>query len=144
MLFTLYSDCGPTKSSMDNPTYDENISVTPIATRIVPDEDDERLFQNPLYSDTGHSSSKKLDPHHPYEDIKMDTLVSTSYENVHGPGALSNEEFQNGNETGDNVSDSCYSALDRSTEYSTLEPHIPKPSQEQLPSTDDYSQLHHK
>ena len=127
---------------MDNPTYDENISVTPTTTTVVSNEEDERLFQNPLYSDVCQYSSKNSNPHHPYEDIKTDTPVSTSYENVHGPGALSNEEFQNG---GDIVSESCYSALDHSTEYSTLEPHIPNPYQEQLqPSADDYSQLHHK
>ena len=127
---------------MDNPTYDENISVTPTATRVVSNGDNERQFQNSLYSDVGHSSAKNPNPYHPYEDITMDTPVSTSYKNVHGPGALSNEEFQNGR---DIVSESCYSGLDHSTEYSTLEPHILKPYQEQLqPSEDDYSQLHHK
>ena len=75
---------------------------------------------------------------------KRDTPVSTSHENVHGSGALGNEELQSSNEV-NIVGDGCYSALDHGTEYSTLEPHVPKPYQEQLqPSTDDYSQLHHK
>ena len=117
---------------MDNPTYDENV---------VSNEEDERLFQNPLYSDVGHCSSNNSNPHHPYEDVKTDTPVSTSYENIRGLGASGNEEFQNGGD----VSESCYSALHHSPDYSTLEPHIPKPYQEQLqPSEDDYSQLHHK
>ena len=128
------------KGSMDNPTYDENIHVTPTTTRIVSNEEDERLFQNPLYSAVGQCSSKNSNPHHPYEDIKMDTPVSTSYENVHGPGALSNEEFQNGRA----VSEGHYSTLDQSKHYSTLKPHIPKPYPEQLqPSADNYSKLHH-
>ena len=60
---------------MDNPTYDENISVTTTTTRIIfNEEDDERLFQNPLYSDVGHCSSNNS-----YED----TPVSTSYESVY-------------------------------------------------------------
>ena len=131
--------CSDKKSSMDNPTYDENISVTPTTTRIVSSDEDKKLLQNPLYSDVGHCSSN---PHHPYEDITTDTLIDTSYENVHGPGALSNEGFQNGEDV---VNESCYSALDHSTENSTLEPHIPNPYQEQLqPLEDDYSQLHHK
>ena len=133
------------KNSMDNPTYDENISVIPNTSRIVSDEYDERVFQNPIYSDVGHRSAKNSNPHHPYEDIKMDTPVSTSHENAYGPGALGNEELQSSNEIGDIVGDGCYSALDHSTEYSTLEPHVPKPYQEQLqPSTNNYSQLHHK
>ena len=75
----------------------------------------------------------------------MDTPVSTSHENAYSQGALGNEELQNSNKVRDIVGDYCYSALDHSTDYSTLEPHIPKPYQEQLqPSTDDYSQLHHK
>ena len=134
--------CSDHKSSMDNPTYDESISVTHTARRRVSNEEDERLFQNPLYLDIGHSSSN---PPQTYEEIKMDTHnISTSSENVHGPGALSNEQFQNG---GDIVSNSCYAALDHSTDYFTLEPHIPKPYQDQRqvpPSEDDYSQLHHK
>ena len=131
------------KSSMDNPTYNENISVTPNTSRIISDEDDERMFQIPIYSD-GHSSAKNSNPHHPYEDIKTDTLVSTSHENVHGSGTLGNEDPQSSNEV-NIVGDGCHSALDHSTEYSTLKPHVPKPYQEQLqPSTDDYSQLHHK
>ena len=131
------------KSSMDNPTYGENISVTPNTSRIISDEEDERVLQNPIYSDVGHSSAKNSNPHHSYEDIKMDTPISTSHENVHS-SALGNEELQSSNEV-NIVGDGCYSALDHSTEYSTLEPHVPKPYQEQLqPSTDDYSQLHHK
>ena len=135
--------CSDKKSSMNNPTYDENISVTPTTTTIVSNKEDEGLFQNPLYFDGGQYLSKNPNPHHPYEDIKTDIPVSTSYENVHGSGALSNEEFQNG---GNIVSESCYSALDHSTEYSTLEPQITKPYQEQQlqPLADDYSQLHHK
>ena len=70
---------------MDNPTYDENISsITATPSRIVSNEEDERLFLNPLYSDVGHCSSNNS--YHPYED----TPVSTSHENVYGPGALSN------------------------------------------------------
>ena len=69
---------------MDNPTYDESISVTTTTTRIVSNEEDERLFLNPFYSDVGHCSANNS--YHPYED----TLVSTSYENVYGPGSLSN------------------------------------------------------
>ena len=131
---------------MDNPTYDENISVTPTATRrTISDEDNERVFQNPIYSDVGHRSVKNSNPHHPYEDIKTDTPVSISHKNAHSQGALGNEELENSNKVGDIVGDYCYSVLDHSTVYSTLEPHIPKPYQEQLqPSTDDYSQLHHK
>ena len=124
---------------MDNPTYDENICVIPATTRTISNEEDERIFRNPLYSDVGHCSSS---PHHNYENITTDTPIGTSYENVHDPGALSNEEFQNSRDV---VSESCYSTLDHRTEYSTLEPHIPKPYQEQVqPSEDDYSRLHHK
>ena len=143
IFYSLYSKSSM-KSSMDNPTYDENISVTPNTSRTISDKDDERVFQNPIFSDVGHNSAKNSNPHHPYEDIKTDTPVSTSHENVHGSGALGNEELQSSNEV-NIVGDGCYSALDHGTEYSTLEPHVPKPYQEQLqPSTDDYSQLHHK
>ena len=73
--------CSDHKSSMDNPTYDESISVIHTARRRVSNKKDERLLQNPLYSDVGHSSSN---PPHPYEEIKMDTHnISTSYENMH-------------------------------------------------------------
>ena len=134
--------CSDKKSSMDNPTYDENICVTPATTTVTSNEEDERLFQNPVYSDVGHCSSKNSNLHHPYGEVKTDTPVSTSYENVHGPGAFSNKEFQNGRDV---VSESCYSALDHSTDYSILKPHIPNPYQGQLQSSDDdYSQLHHK
>ena len=64
---------------MDNPTYDENISTTATPSRIVSNEEDETVFQNPLYSDVGHGSANNS--HHPYED----TPVSTSYENVLWP-----------------------------------------------------------
>ena len=75
LLLTYYSD--KKSSSMDNPTYDENISTTATPSRIISSEEDERLFQNPLYSDVGHRSANNS--YHPYED----TPVSTSYENVY-------------------------------------------------------------
>jgi hypothetical protein len=66
---------------MDNPTYDNKFSVTATTSRIASNEEDERLFLNPIYSqtDVGHCSSNKSNPYHPYEDIKADTPVSTSY-----------------------------------------------------------------
>ena len=75
--------CSDKKSSMDNPTIDESISVATTTIRIVSNEEDERLFLNPLYSDVGHCSANNS--YHPYED----TPVSASYENVYGSGALS-------------------------------------------------------
>jgi hypothetical protein len=122
---------------MVNPAY---ISDTATTSRIVSNEEDERVFLNPLYSDDGDCSSNKSDPSHPYESIKTDTRVSISYKKAHGSGALSNEGFQH---DGD-ISESCYSALDHNREYSAREPHIPKSYQEQLqPSEGVYSQLHH-
>ena len=84
MLHVHILTCSDKKSSIDNPTYDENISTTATPSRIIPNEEDERLFQNPLYSDIGHRSANNS--YHSYED----TPVSTSYENVYSPGALSN------------------------------------------------------
>ena len=78
LLFT----CSDKKSSMDNPTYDENISTIATPSRIVSNDEDETLFQNPLYSDVGHRSANNS--YHPYED----TLVSISC-NYYAPGALS-------------------------------------------------------
>ena len=133
-----YSNFCPTKSAMDNPTYEENANITSNARKISTSDDDERVLQNPLYSDIGRGLSKTSDPHHPGKDFfAMDDLAnaSTYYEITHSPKPwLSNVELQSGKGVADDISDCCYSAIDHSTEYSTITPCIPKPYQEQLPS----------
>ena len=128
MVVSFYS--GRVRGSPDNPTYDKGIIVAPIAIRttgVDDDVDDERLFQNPLYSDVSDMNSQKnTNTHHTVSSKK-----TLTYENTQVSGVLMK----------DKADDSCYSTLGL-TEYATIQPHIPKATQQQSPPDDDeYSQL---
>ena len=150
---------------MDNPTYDERIGVGPLAMTMNKHENN---FQKPLYSNAGPGSPNITNPptQNMYEGLYSESTMAseTLYENTHSsvPGTLTNGGGQaNGGMRGgttseavydvppdvDNVgSDNCYSALGP-VDYSTLQPHISKATQQQqqqLPSNDDgYSHLQH-
>ena len=146
--------------SINNPTYEEGLDLAPLAREV----HCERDYQNPIYSDVGAKpTTLNASMDLTYEGLYSETtLVSeAAYENANDnapqdylvPETILNKQrkdhhggvHHNGTgegTTSENRNDD-YSVLGP-TDYFILQPHIPKPTQQQLPSVDDeYSQLHH-
>ena len=74
---------------VDNPTYGEGFSIGPLTT----EENDERDFQNPLYSDLGPNTTNPS-TQNTYEGLYSESTMArkTLYENTHNsvPGTLTN------------------------------------------------------
>ena len=145
--------------SIDNPNYEEGLDLAPLTREV----HYERDFQNPIYSDVGaNPTTTNASTHQTHEGLYSETtLVSeATYVNVNDnspqdylvPQTIINKQQKdhsrvNHNGTGagttSDARDDDYSALGP-TDYFTLQPHIPKPIEQQLPpANDDYSQLHH-
>ena len=153
--------------SIENPTYDEGHDLTPLAREVNKERDDQ---QRPIYSNVNAiPTTINAIVNQTYEGLYSDTtLVSeATYTNVNGnapqdylvPETVINKQRQkdhsrvnhhNGTAAGEGTTppqstsrDDNYSALGP-TDYFTLQPHIPKTTEQQLPpANDDYSQLHH-
>ena len=138
--------------SMDNPTFGQGVVHYTF--------NHETDTQNPVYSEIGTSTSETTSSFMPqYEALYSgSTLVSKSqFENstsreltneqvpAQSNGVVSNnsEHAYDLPETLDSADNNGYSTLGR-TDYSTLEPHIPKTTQIPLPpANNEYSQLQH-
>ena len=138
-------------NTMDNPTFGEGV-----VHYAFNHETDSR---NPVYSEVSISSPETTSSFAPqYEALYSysgNTLDSKSQFENSTSGELKNELKSNGGvsnnsvhaydlpATLDSAGDNGYSTLGR-TDYSTLEPHIPKATQIQPPpANDEYSQLQH-
>ena len=146
--------------SVDNPTYEEGFDLTPLAGEV----NGERHVQNPIYGDVDAiPTTVTAITNQTYEALYSEaTLVNeATYENANDtspqecmvPETIINKQRQdhsrvnpNGTRVGTitaETKDANYSTLGP-TDYFTLQPHIPMPTEQQLPPTnDDYSQLHH-
>ena len=145
---------------MNNPTYEEGLDLAPLAREV----HHERNYQNLIHSDVGAKpTTLNVSIDQTYEGLYSETtLVSeAAYESANDnapqdylvPETILNKQQKDHhggvhhNGTGEGTTsekrNDDYSVLGP-TDYFTLQPHIPKPTQQQLPSADDeYSQLHH-
>lgn len=153
----LYYTIGSVKSTLrstDPPKLSEGV--------ILCDFNDSKDDQNALYSEIDPYSVNKTNSLTPqyetlYSESTMFRSTDTQYENSI-PGKLANEQGWINDRMKErttseatyelpknleNGADNCYSTLGP-TDYSTLEPHIPRVKQQQLPQANDqYSQLQH-
>ena len=144
---------------MDNPTYDEGISVLQLAEVTAQGGG----YQNPVYSNVGPRSQSTSTPpaeESLYNEISGTAASSVTVCNVEVDAANRRRETKLNGAVAEAMTsgamydvvaqdfdrvkeESFYSALGKSA-YATLEPHIPKASQQQLPPSDsEYSHLRH-
>ena len=138
---------------LDNPIYDEGQAsrVTNSTNHVQHNNKDERKFDDPVYSDVGPSSCPM-----PYENVGRKGLNHEDdheAQNIEDISTNERQEQVNENTNGkpvvaapeisEKVDSTLYSEL--CPTYSQFQPHIPKPTQQIPPPTndDEYSCLQH-
>ena len=135
----------------DNPIYDEGQAshVTNSTNHIQYTNEDERKFANPIYSDVGtsscpipyeneaHKGLNHKDEAQNIKDVSTNETQELANENTNGKPVVASPEIS------EKVDSTLYSEL--CPTYSQFQPHIPKPTQQIPPPTndDEYSCLQH-
>ena len=132
----------------DNPIYDEGQAshVTNSTNHVQHNNEDERKFDDHVYSDVGPTSCpipyenvghKRLNHGNETEDVSTNEKQEQTYENTNGKPVVAAPEIS------EKVDSTLYSEL--CPTYSQFQPHIPKPTQQIPPPTndDEYSCLQH-
>ena len=129
----IYFDVGPNSTNLTANTdqmYEGLYSETTLVSDTIYESANDSVPQEYLVPEI--TTSKRHSDHGTSRVNHGGTMGGTTSETMYGAGTSQAAK-----------DDTCYSVLG-TTDYCTLQPHIPKPKQQQRPPTDDeYSQLRH-